>query len=99
MASTDSVLQIAPGIMRVYCFAYLFLPLNIFATYYFQSVMLPRKALIVSLTRGIVLCGILVFLLPLLFGAELLWWVMPITELAVAMYSGFHIVKRNNKIG
>ena len=99
MAPTNSVLQIAPGIMRVYCFAYLFLPLNIFATYYFQSVMLPRKALIVSLTRGIVLCGILAFLLPVLFGAELLWWVMPITELAVAMYSGFHIVKRNNKIG
>ena len=99
MAPTDSVLQIAPGIMRVYCFAYLFLPLNIFATYYFQSVMLPRKALIVSLTRGIVLCGILAFLLPVLFGAELLWWVMPITELAVAMYSGFHIVKSNNKIG
>lgn len=97
MAPTDSVLQIAPGIMRVYCFAYLFLPLNIFATYYFQSVMLPRKALIVSLTRGIVLCGILVFLLPVLFGAELLWWVMPITELAVAMYSGFHSAKSNNK--
>ena len=98
MAPTDSVLQIAPGIMRVYCFAYLFLPLNIFATYYFQSVMLPRKALIVSLTRGIVLCGILVFLLPVLFGAELLWWVMPITELAVAVYSGFHIAKSSNKL-
>ena len=99
MAPTNSVLQLAPGIMRVYCFAYLFLPLNIFATYYFQSVMLPRTALIVSLARGFVLCAILVFLLPVLFGAELLWWVMPITELAVAMYSGFHIVKSNNKLG
>lgn len=99
MTPTDSVLQIAPGIMRVYGLAYLLLPLNIFATYYFQSVMLPRAALIVSLARGIVLCGILVFLLPVLFGAELLWWVMPITELAVAMYCGFCILKSNNKLG
>ena len=39
MSPTDSVLQIAPGIMRIYGLAYLLLPLNIFATYYFQSVM------------------------------------------------------------
>ena len=39
MSPTDSVLQIAPGIMHIYGLAYLLLPLNIFATYYFQSVM------------------------------------------------------------
>lgn len=98
MSPTDSVLRIAPGIMQVYGLAYLLLPLNIFATYYFQSVMQPKTALIVSMARGIVLCGILVFVLPALFGAKLLWWVMPVTELAVAIYTILCMIKSNRSL-
>ena len=98
MSPTDSVLQIAPGIMQIYGLAYLLLPLNIFATYYFQSVMQPKTALIISMARGMVLCGVLVFVLPALFGAELLWWVMPVTELAVAMYTIFCMVRSNRSL-
>lgn len=86
MAPTESVLQIAPAIMRVYGLAFLFLPLNIFATYYFPSIMKPNTALIISLARGIVLCGILVYALPAIWGSSAIWWVMPITELVVAGY-------------
>ena len=98
MSPTDSVLQIAPGIMRIYGLAYLLLPLNIFATYYFQSVMQPKTALIISMARGMVLCGVLVFVLPALFGAKLLWWVMPVTELAVAIYTILCMVKSNRSL-
>ena len=98
MSPTDSVLQIAPGIMQTYGLAYLLLPLNIFATYYFQSVMQPKTALIISMARGIVICGILVFVLPTLFGAKLLWWVMPVTELAVAIYTILCMVKSNRNL-
>lgn len=98
MSPTDSVLHIAPGIMRIYGLAYLLLPLNIFATYYFQSVMQPKTALIISMARGMVLCGVLVFVLPALFGAKLLWWVMPITELVVAIYTIWCMVKSNRSL-
>ena len=98
MSPTDSVLKIAPGIMQIYGLAYLLLPLNIFATYYFQSVMQPKTALIISMARGIVICGILVFVLPTLFGAKLLWWVMPVTELDVAIYTILCMVKSNRNI-
>ena len=98
MSPTDSVLQIAPGIMRIYGLAYLLLPLNIFATYYFQSVMQPKTALIISMARGMVLCGVLVFVLPALFGAKLLWWVMPVTEFAVAIYTILCMVKSNRSL-
>ena len=91
-------LQIAPGIMHIYGLAYLLLPLNIFATYYFQSVMQPKTALIISMARGMVLCGVLVFVLPALFGAKLLWWVMPITELAVAVYTILCMIKNNRSL-
>ncbi len=98
MSPTDSVLQIAPGIMHIYGLAYLLLPLNIFATYYFQSVMQPKTALIISMARGMVLCGVLVFVLPAMFGAKLLWWVMPITELAVAVYTILCMIKNNRSL-
>ena len=98
MSPTDSVLQIAPGIMQIYGLAYLLLPLNIFATYYFQSVMQPKTALIISMARGMVLCGVLVFVLPAMFGAKLLWWVMPVTELAVAIYTILCMVKSNRSL-
>ena len=98
MSPTDSVLQIAPGIMQTYGLAYLLLPLNIFATYYFQSVMQPKTALIISMARGMVLCGVLVFVLPALFGAKLLWWVMPITEFAVAIYTILCMIKNNRSL-
>ncbi len=86
MSPTEEVLQIAPDIMRIYGIAYLMLPLNILATYYFPSIGKPSTAMAVSLARGIVICGGLVFLLPAVLGSEAIWWVMPITELAVAIY-------------
>ncbi len=86
MSPTESVLQIAPGIMRIYAISYLSLPLNIFATYYFPSLGRPGAALVISLGRGTVLSGVLLYLLPAVLGPDALWWVMPVTEFAVAAY-------------
>lgn len=89
MSPTKSVLQIAPDIMRVYGLSYLFLPLNIYSTYYFQSIMRSKTALMVSAARGLILCGILVYLLPFVFGSTAIWWVMPIVEIIVAIFDDF----------
>lgn len=86
MSPTESVLQLAPDIMRIYGLAYLILPVNIFATYYFPSIGRPNTAMIVSLARGIVICGVLVYALPVILGSNAIWWVMPITELLVMVY-------------
>ena len=85
MAPTAEVLAIAPHILRTYGLSFLLLPFNVFSTYYFQSLMRPGASFAISVTRGIVLSGLLVCLLPVLFGAELIWYAMPITELAVAL--------------
>lgn len=83
MDSTPEVEAIAPKIMRIYCLCFLFMPFNVFALYYFQSVMHSSSAWIVAFVRGIVLSGILVFTLPVLFGGNALWWSMLITELLI----------------
>ena len=86
MTPTDSILSIAPGIIRRYSISFLLLPFNIFSTYYFQAMMKPSTAFVVSVGRGAVISGILIYLLPVAAGADSIWFAMPITELVVAVF-------------
>ena len=85
MAPTAEVLHIAPAIMRCYGLSFLLLPVNIFSTYYFQSIMRPGISFGVAVSRGLVISGVLIHLLPALFGPTALWLSMPVTELMVAI--------------
>lgn len=86
MTPTPQILKAAPSIIRSYGISFLLLPLNIFSTYYFQAVMRPSASFIVSVSRGAVVSGILILLLPTLAGADAIWFAMPITELITAVY-------------
>ena len=86
MTPTDEILAIAPGIIRSYAISFLLLPLNIFSTYYFQALMKPRTSFLVSVARGALISGCLIYLLPAVAGADAIWFAMPITELVVAVF-------------
>lgn len=86
MTPTENILQIAPMIIRCYGLSFLLLPFNIFSTYYFQSLLKPRASFIVSVSRGLVVSGCLIILLPLI-NADWLWFAMPLTELIVAVFA------------
>ena len=87
MVPTEEILAIAPAIIRTYAMSFLLLPFNIFSTYYFQAIMKPGAAFIVSVARGLVVSGVLILALPAVLGADALWLAMPITELLVAIYT------------
>ena len=87
MAPTPEILDMAPAIIRTYARSFLLLPFNIFSTYYFQAIMKPRAAFIVSVSRGLVISGILIMLIPVVTGANSLWFAIPVTELAVMLYA------------
>ena len=99
MAPTESVCQIAPSIMRSYGISFLLLPLNIFSTYYFQSLMKPSASFFVSVARGMVISGILIYALPALAGADSIWFAMPITELLVAVIVIILMIKYTSNRG
>ena len=86
MNPTKAILEIAPAIIRCYSISFLLLPLNIFSTYYFQVLMKPRAAFYVSVFRGCIVSGILIMMLPVVAGADSIWFAMPITELSVVPY-------------
>ena len=92
MEPTAEILAMAPTIIRTYALSFLLLPFNIFSTYYFQAIMKPKAAFVVSVARGVVVSGILIMLLPLA-GKDLLWLAMPITELLTAFYAVLTICK------
>ena len=87
MNPSPEILAMAPGVIRAYGLSFLLLPVNIFSTYYFQSILKPRAAFVVSVGRGLVVSGALILMLPLLAGAKALWYAMPITELLVLLYA------------
>lgn len=91
MSPTEEILAIAPAIVRAYASSFLLLPFNIFSTYYFQAILQPKAAFVVSVARGLVISGALILLLPALFQPDALWFAMPVTELAVLFYAALQI--------
>ena len=98
MSPTPEVLEIAPGIMRCYGISFLLLPLNVFSTYYFQALMKPKTAFIASVARGLVISGVLIYLLPAVFSGNAILFAMPVTELAVAVYVTRQMIKNTKQL-
>ncbi len=93
MSPTPEILNMAPTIVRTYALSFLLLPFNIFSTYYFQAIMKPKAAFVVSVARGLVVSGILIMILPTLVNADAIWFAMPITELVVMLYAATAVRK------
>ena len=91
MKPTESVLAIAPAIIRTYSLAFIFLPFNVFSTYYFQAVMRSKISFIVSLLRGLIVSGLLIIFLPCIFGGAALWRAIPLAEALVTIYAICHL--------
>lgn len=97
MTPTDEVLQIAPKIIRIYSISFILLPINIFASYYFQSILKNKIAFFISTFRGLILSAILILTLPLI-NSQLLWYAMPITEIITTILSIYFIIYYTKKI-
>ena len=65
---------------------------------YFQAVMKPKAAFVVSISRGLVISGILILVLPILAGASAIWFAMPVTELVVAVYVIYEMIKYTKQL-
>lgn len=98
MTPTDAIIAIAPNIIRSYGISFLLLPFNIFSTYYFQALMKPAASFLVSVGRGAVISGILIYLLPAALGANSIWFAMPITELIVAIAVAIAMIRYTNQL-
>ncbi len=83
--TTPAVLEATPDIVRTYFISFLFMGINIWATFYFQSIMRTRISSALTLLRGVVVSAVLLYLLPLWLGLSGVWWAMVLTELLVTI--------------
>lgn len=97
MTPTKEIMKIAPFIIRTYGLSFLLLPFNIFSTYYFQALLKPKAAFIVSVARGLVVSGILIYVLPFI-NPDMLWYTMPLTEGIVVLYAGNKMIQYTKKL-
>lgn len=99
MDATPEVLDIAPRIVRLYALSFILLPLNVFSTYYFQSLMKPMTAFVISIARGAVVSGGLILLLPSVLDEIGLWLAMPVTEVLVCFGAVWFMRKYTKELG
>lgn len=63
----------------------MYMGINIRAAYCLQSVMRTKWSNILSLMRGLILSGALIYLLSVQRGIDGVWWAMAVTESAVVL--------------
>lgn len=97
MDVTPEVLAVGPAIMRIQSAGFVFMGVNIVASYYLQSVLCTRESLIVSLLRGVIVAVPLLFVLPALLGFDAIWWTTPLSELA-AFVTALFLLRKANRI-
>jgi Na+-driven multidrug efflux pump len=60
--------------------------------------MKPTLSVISSVARGIIVSGAMIFILPLLFGANSLWYAMLLTEALVAIFGACFIMRTTRQL-
>lgn len=97
MAPDEAVMAIGPGIMRIYNISLLFMGINVVASYYLQSILYSVQSIIISLSRGFVLCALFILLLPAAFGFDAIWLSMPLAEFFTAIYAVCALIRSAGK--
>lgn len=97
MKASAGIQAAAPGILRRYFTCLLFLPFNIYATYYLQAVQRVKESLTVSLLHSFLLGALFVHLFPFFFGGTAIWYAMFFAEMITASVAVFLFWKRDTK--
>lgn len=91
---TVEVLEQGVPAIRTYFIGSFALFINIYLANYFQAIVKPNCAFVIGLLRGLVLSVILVWILPGIWGGEIIWWVIPITEGLTAIVSLYFFMQK-----
>lgn len=94
MDVTPAVMAIGPGVLRVYGISFLFMGINVVASYYLQSLVHTAPSVAISLARGVALPALFILVLPAAFGFSALWWTMPLTELLTMVMAVWFLRRR-----
>ena len=81
--------------IRIYFLSLFFAMVNVYFSVYFQAALKSVYAMIISLLRGFGVTILFVIIIPLIFGASSVWWVMLLSE-GVTMIVTLFLLSRKN---
>jgi len=88
-------MNIGIKILRIYFIGFLLMPINIVFIYYFNSILKPKEAFILSICRGLLFPVILLIVLPII-DFDLIW-LMPLISEALVLLIAF-VLNRISKL-
>ncbi len=85
--------------IKLYFTAFPFMGITVILGGYFQAIEKSKYSTLISLFRGIIFIGILLKVLPLIFGTDGIWLTVPFSELlSLGVIGVMLLLKRNEKI-
>lgn len=81
--------------IRIYFLSMFFAMVNVYFSVYFQAALKSVYAMIISLLRGFGVTILFVIIIPLIFGASSVWWVMLLSEGATMIVTLFLLSRKN----
>lgn len=78
--SDATLIEIASNAVVVYGFSSVLAAVNVMYTMLFQSTKQTFRASVISISRGLILSSLFIFLFPRLFGGQAIWWAIIATE-------------------
>lgn len=83
--------------IRIYFLSLFFAMVNVYFSVYFQATLKSVYAMIISLLRGFGVTILFVIIIPLIFGASSVWWVMLVSE-GVTMIVTLFLLSRKSAV-
>lgn len=74
--------------MMIFMVSFFFSGINAITSFYFTSIGKAVESAVISLSRGLVVLLICIFLLPAYFGMTGVWLAAPVTEIITILISG-----------
>ena len=96
---SKEVQELAPMAIQIYFISFILMVPNIFYSNYFQSTLQPIYALIICVLRGLILSGVLVYILPTILGVKGIWMTMIFVEcITLAVIIAFALREKRQPI-
>ncbi len=92
----QTLMEITSNAFKLYAFSFLFSGFNIYASGFFTSLGNGKVSAIISFLRSMLFQLIAVYMLPMIFGLNGIWWAVTAAEICAIIVSTLFIVKLNS---
>lgn len=93
----QTLMEITTNAFKIYAFSFLFSGFNIYASGFFTSLGNGKISALISFLRSMLFQLIAIYLLPVIFGLNGIWWAVTFAEICAIIVSTLLVVKMNNE--